>query len=62
MILTRDFGEMGWKFMAQIDVFGLQAGKGRVVLVSSTVNLTRPPLTWEESLSRSGWLVDMSMG
>lgn len=53
---------MGWKFMAQIDVFGLQAGKGRVVLVSSTVNFTRPSLTWEESLSRSGWLVDMSMG
>lgn len=62
MILTWDFGEMGWKFMAQIDVFGLQAGKGRVVLVSSTVNLTRPPPTWEESLPRSGWLVDMSVG
>lgn len=48
--------------MAQIGVFVLQTGKGWVVLVSSTLNLTRPQLTWEESLSRSGWLVDMSVG
>lgn len=48
--------------MHQIDVLVLQAGKGWAVLVSSTVNLTHPPLAWEESLSRSGWLVDMSMG
>lgn len=48
--------------MAQIDMFVLQAGKGWAVLVSSTVNLTRPPLAWEESSSRSGWLMDMSMG